>query len=124
MIKISVTNINFYNKNYLILTNFKKSNFMDYVIKLGEGINGVYSDFFIVTVVLASSILTSHTNMSPLSIFSMSLIVFGIDVDNVPPVAWTFVSYFNFIPPFIQLIIFILLYYSSLLILGGYKYGS
>lgn len=64
VIKILVTNIILENKNYLILTNFKK-NFQTIVLKLGDVISGVYSAFFNVTVVPVSSILTSQSTVSP-----------------------------------------------------------
>lgn len=64
VIKILVTNIEYYNKNYLILTNFKKSNFADICNKLGEVI-WCYSTFSTVTVILLSFISTIHSKLSP-----------------------------------------------------------
>lgn len=74
-----------------------------------------YSDFSKVTFAPSSFIDTIHSTESPFSRLNKSLIVLGIDVDNVPPVDCTLVLYFNFIPPYIHLIIFIMIYLVILL---------
>ena len=74
-----------------------------------------YSDFSKVTFAPSSLIDTIHSTESPFSRLNKSRIVLGIDVDNVPPVDCTLVLYFNFIPPYIHLIIFIIIYLVILL---------
>lgn len=74
-----------------------------------------YSNFSNVTLAPVSSMDTTHSTESPFSRLNKSLIVFGIDVDNVPPVDCTLVLYFNFIPPYIHLMIFIIIYLVILL---------
>ena len=105
MIKISVTNKEFYSKNYLIFTKkisfFKKDSIsLDYLM--------VYSLSKLMLFVDKS---TFQVTVSPFSNSNISRMTFGIDVDSVPPVDWTFVLYFNCIPPFILLMVFILLYW-------------
>ena len=82
VIKILVTNIILYHKNYLILTNFKKSNlkniFKHMFFKLGDVVSGVYSAFFNVTVVPVSSMLTSQLTVSPGLISKNFLTCWGI----------------------------------------------
>lgn len=77
VIKILVTNIILENKNYLILTNFKNI-FQDLFLKFSEVVSGVYSAFFIVTVVPVSSMLTSQVTVSPGSISKNFLTCCGI----------------------------------------------
>ena len=84
--------------------------FKNGVSNLKKIIKKDYSNFSNVTLVPCSSMDTTHSTVSPFPRLYKSLIVFGMDVDNVPPVDWTFVLYFNFIPPFIHLIIFIIIY--------------
>lgn len=109
MIKILVTNFILCKNNYLklpigkVLNKFKK--------QYGNG----YSFLVNVISVPDSDIFTIHSTESPFPKFNKSLIVFGMDVDNVPPVDWTLVLYFNFIPPYIHLIIFIIIYLVILL---------
>ena len=128
--KISVTYFNIGCKNYLKLTisnlNSPQGEAVPYHTLANAIIeNGVsnfkkiikkdYSNFSNETCGPCSSIDTTHFIVSPFSKLYKSLIIFGMDVDNVPPVDWTLVLYFNFIPPYIHLIIFILLYLVILL---------
>jgi len=133
MMSIFVTYVNIRNKNYLKLTigylNSPQGEVVPYhALAIAIFKNGVfnfkkiikkdYSDFSNVTFVPCSSIDTTHSTVSPFSKLYKSLIIFGIDVDNVPPVDWTLVLYFNFIPPYIHLIIFIIIY----LVILSYKF--
>jgi len=104
MIKISVTNIKFYKKSYLILT--EKRGFLKKVLISLD----IFPDYFFSKLMLLSDKSTFQTTVSPFSNSKMSRIIFGIDVDNVPPVDCSFVVYFNFIPPYILLMIFIIVY--------------
>ena len=125
MMNIFVTYDNIRIKNYLKLTisylNSPQGEVVPYhtlaiailkngVFNLKKIIKKDYSNFSNVTLVPCSSMDTTHSTVSPFSRLYKSLIVFGMDVDNVPPVDWTFVRYFNFIPPYIHLIIFIIIY--------------
>lgn len=105
MIKISVTKYTIYSKNYIIFTKLIK-NFLK-----KEGISlGIIFSYFFSKLMLLSVKSTFHTRVSPFSNSRISLIIFGTEVDKVPPVDCTLVLYFNSIPPIILLIVFILLY--------------
>lgn len=77
MIKILVTNIEYYNKNYLILTNFKKSHLFDLVEIIGDSLGG-YFDFLNVIVMPSASTFATQSTKSPRSNWSKSTIVSGI----------------------------------------------
>lgn len=99
MIKILVTNINFYNKNYLILTNFKKSNKGDTNYKK---IKNSYS--FLITDIVSVFVSIIHSNVSPFLRSSKSLANAGTVVVSDPATDCTFVVYFNCIPPIYRII--------------------
>ena len=117
MIKISVTNIELYYKNYLILTKNNDGIFSDFGVSLDnfcsvfEKISKKIMFYFLSKLILLSCRLTFQVTVSPFSNSKISRMIFGMDVDNVPPVDCTLVSYFNSIPPFILLMVFILLYW-------------
>lgn len=105
MIKISVTNIEIYSRNYLILTEIRMFFLKKVVIRLET-----FADYFFSNLIVLFAKSTFQRTVSPFSNSSISRIVLGIDVDNVPPVDCNLVVYFNSIPPFILLMVFILLY--------------
>jgi len=104
MIKILVTNIEFYKKSYLIFTE------MRYFLKKVLISLDIFPDYFFSKLMLLFDKSTFQTTVSPFSNSKISRITFGIEVDNVPPVDCNFVVYFNFIPPYILSIIFIMIY--------------
>lgn len=105
---IIVTNCIFYQKYYLIFTKMGilKNN-------IGMKFKKVYSLFLIWMV--PSEVSNSHTIVSPFSIPNTSRMVFGIEINLLPPCCCTFDSKFTFITSFIMLFLFILLYWGKLI---------
>lgn len=106
MIKISVTNIKLYYRNYLILATLKYEFLKKELVRLES-----FLDYFFSNLIVLLDKSTFQRTVSPFCNSRMSRIVFGIEVDNVPPVDCSLVVYFNSIPPYILLIVFILLYW-------------